>query len=163
MNRLLAILRRSMTGKLLVAALIVLLAAYAARVYLVDQPRQRAEEERLSGIEQLEAMADALEELVDRRGAESLPARTDWYPAELPCATKIPFGPTNQPLWAELGLDENTETAFQVRFDLVDDEFTLWTRRDSDCDGWFAVWTISGSADGASILGRTTVGQNTTE
>lgn len=154
------------TGRIVSLALLVIGVAYAARVYYVDLPAMREKEQRASGIESIEKMADALEAAIAEQGeelAKSLPERTGWYPTDLPCGTSIPFGEQRDPVWDVLGPEVGKQTTFQYRFEFEDGKFRLLSRRDTDCDGFFAVWIVEGRTDWTSVLGRTTEAQNVKE
>lgn len=159
-------LTQTNTGRLLVVALALLLGAYGARLYFVDMPARQEKEQAAAGSERIEAMADALEDVIGERGAEmgeGLPTRTAWHPADLPCAARKKFGTPNDPVWGTLGVDPEEETAFQYRFEYSDEQFVIRARRDSDCDGLYAIWTLEGHTDWSGLLGRTVRAQNSDE
>ena len=165
-NRVVQYFRNSPTAGIITVGLLIVGAFYAARLYYVDVPKLEQKAESQAGAERLEAMADALEEYIGAEGkaaAASLPARTDWYPRELPCAGEVAFGAADSPIWATMKVEADETTAFQYRFEYLEDHFVLRARRDSDCDGLYAVWVLEGRTDWSALLGRTTSAQNVRE
>ena len=152
---------KTFSGRLVLLVLVSLGVAYGARVVLVDQPAAAQKERAGAGAATLEAMGDAL---ADRDDASGLPELTQWYPARLPCATAALFGEPRAPIWDELKLPAATEESeFQYRFKLDDPDgaYRVWVRRDSDCDGIYAVWQLQGRV--GQTLGREVNGQNILE
>ena len=153
------------TGRAIVVGLIFLGAMAAARWYYVDRPRQLEEEARGAGAALLESMAEQLDDARDEASdgdafANSLPERTEWYPADLPCDARIPFPVERDAVWEVLGAPSKGKTAFQYRFEKTENTFTLRARRDSDCDGIFSVHKLTGSTDWASITSTDLETQN---
>jgi hypothetical protein len=166
LQKLVHFITQTNTGRLIVVALALVLGAYAARLYFVDLPAREEKAAAAAGSETIDAMADRLEQAISERGeemAEKLPARTAWYPETLPCAAEVKFGTPSDPIWSTLGVKSEQKTAFQYRFEYSDDRFVIRARRDSDCDGIYAVWTLEGRTDWSAVLGRTIEAQNSKE
>lgn len=151
------------TGRLLIVVLLALLGAYAARVILVDIPAMEEKERADSGAQMLESMADTLTDLLDERDdvQGELPALTEWYPATVPCAAETTMTRPRDAVWDLLQLPADRPTQFQYRFQFDAPEFKMWARRDSDCDGFYAVWLLE--QRGAIAISRDVTAQNIRE
>ena len=151
---------KTTTGRIVAVVLLAMLAAYAVRVVLVDMPAMEAKEAMGSGRDMLESMADHLAEAIDDGTApKTLPTLTQWYPADIPCAADAPMPPTRDKIWDIMGLPtDGGPTQFQYRFQQRDGVFELRARRDSDCDGHYAVWLLE--QRGSGVLGRKITAQN---
>lgn len=163
MDRALNFLFKTNSGRLLLVALVAALAAYAARVVLVDIPAQEAKNASGVGADNLEAMGEALSEALDERAdvAAELPARTQWYPVDVPCGAEAPYAGPRDAVWDLLRLPKTGKTQFQYRFEFAAGEVKMRARRDSDCDGFYAVWLLEGDAN--STLGQDITAQNILE
>ena len=166
LTKIVTYLRESPTARIIAVFGLIVAGFYAARLYYVDVPKIEEKAASQAGAARLDAMADALEARIGTSGAElskTLPRRTPWHPANLPCGAEIAFGATHEPIWNSLGIDAAQTTAFQYRFEYHDDRFVLLARRDSDCDGLHGVWRLEGRTDWSALLGRTTSAQNASE
>ena len=154
-------------GRFILIGGVALLVAYAVRFYYIDRPRIAREDLRVSGMERLDAMAASLGEALEGDDGEAirerLPERSAWYPAELPCGAELAYPVPREPLWDVLGLPADGATGFQYRFDQQGERFVLRARRDTDCDGFYLVYTLTGSTDWTSVVGNRTHVQNAEE
>lgn len=153
---------RTTTGKVAGLLILALAAGYAARVALVDLPEFERKQAARAGQETIEAMADRLVQATSERPVD-LPGRSEWYPADLPCDAKVGFTTPRAAVWDLLGAPSEGFTEFQYRFTLHGEsgDFTLYARRDSDCDGLYAVWRLDWNVRG--VLGREIAAQNILE
>lgn len=167
-GKLLKFLFATTEGRAIVVGLIFLAAMGAARWYYVDRPRQLAEEAQGAGADLLEAMAQRLEEARAEADdaeafANALPRRSQWYPQSLPCGAAIDFPAEREPVWEILDAPTKGKTEFQYRFERLDGVFILRARRDSDCDNFFAVYTLTGRTNWTSITRTELEAQNNDE
>lgn len=156
------------TGRALLVGLIFLGSMAAARWYYVDRPRALEDEARGAGAALLESMAEQLEDARSNADdteafAKTLPARTEWYPADLPCGARIDFPIERDPVWEVLGAPTKGKTAFQYRFERFDGVFKLRARRDSDCDNLYTVHTLTGRTDWTTMTNSELETQNSGE
>lgn len=137
------------TGQFVGIALFLVGVSYAARLVYVDKPREDEAAMAKVGKDMIQEMARALLDqsaaATDRDGfIDSLPVRTEWYPATTPCAALIAI-PGDAPFWDALGLKKGDKTAYQYRFDRTAGSFVFRARRDRDCDGLFVVHHLNGT------------------
>ena len=154
---------RTTTGRILLAVGLAMGVAYLVRLAVVDAPANVAKEAAQVGAQTLDAMADRLTEANDSPSKPTLPAITQWYPADIPCGADAQWPQPRDPVWDLLGLPtDDSRTAFQYRFRMLDeDAFEILARRDSDCDGHYAIWRLEDG--GTRVLGRDVTAQNVLE
>ena len=153
MERLTHFFLKTNSGRLVLLILLALAAAYAARVVLIDMPAHEAKAAAAEGAETLEAMDERIEDMT----ADALPELTSWYPEPVPCGATADLSAKRDALWSQLGLAEQGPTAFQYRLRRSGEKVEVHARRDSDCDGFYAIWTLStkvGSALGGEITAQ---------
>jgi len=155
------------TGRIVFVCLLLILGAYVGRIVLVDAPQAEKKEQREVGPRRLDEMASRLQKAIsdgDDHFVDSLPQRSAWYPADLPCAARKKAPEKREPIWDLLGMERGVEVGYQYRFDRSDGVFTLRARRDSDCDGIYVVHTLEGRTDDwSSITGTKKHVDNTGE
>lgn len=152
------------SGKLVGAVLVTLIVGYGLRVYFFDMPKLEKKAAAQVGVETLEEMGDALDEAYSAKGdalLSELPEVTGWYPQSIMCGRRIELPTTRDAIWETLKTPKDGGTEFQYRFESEDGAFKLLARRDSDCDGTYAVWLLQGSV--SSVLGRQLTAQNIQE
>ena len=154
---------RTNSGRAVIVVLAAMGLAYVARIVLVDLPAMEEKERADSGAQMLESMADTLTDLLDERDdvQGELPALTEWYPATVPCAAETTMTRPRDAVWDLLQLPADRPTQFQYRFQFDAPEFKMWARRDSDCDGFYAVWLLE--QRGAIAISRDVTAQNIRE
>lgn len=152
------------SGRILLVVLGALLAGYGARIVLVDLPAMEAKEAAGVGSASVERMADALAEAVDEAPDldKTFPELTSWYPENIPCGADAPMTTPRDKIWDVMKMpSSDTRTEFQYRFQKVGERVRIIARRDSDCDGHFAVWQLEQRTSG--LLGREITAQNIQE
>ncbi len=164
MNKIAAFFWRTRTGRILLVVGAAMGVAYGLRVALVDLPAMRAKEAARIGAATLEEMGERLADALDTAEDKplDLPTLTEWYPANVPCAADAPLPMPREAVWDVLGLPaDDSRTKFQYRFQKNGAGYEIRARRDSDCDGLYAVWLLSMSSSG--VLGREVTAQNIQE
>lgn len=137
-------LLKSPLVRFLILAAAILAGASGLKFYLIDYPKMQAAEIAQSGPETLELLSQKIAEVKDPK---NLPESTHWNPSDLPCASsKLPH---TDDFWSMVGLDTKKPSVYQFRFDKSDGIYTLWARRDSDCDGLYVVHRIDASLGAA--------------
>ncbi len=158
------LLKKPLGQGILIASLVVL-SAYAGRLYYVDLPKMQMEEAAKAGPEQLEASASALNDAMSAAAnktafVDSLPKMTEWYPASLPCDASADYPAPRDAVWDTLQLPKDGKTEFQYRFNRHDTGFVIRARRDSDCDGVYVVHTLRGGTDWSAVVGTKLTSEN---
>lgn len=146
------VLRQSPVFRFLVLGVVILVGFWAARLYWVDMPKRDRAKIASSGKEMLTVIADKLPS-----DPQSLPLLTDWFPADLPCGLDVAIAP--HPFWEAVGLKPETRSHYQYRFHREDTKYTLFARRDSDCDGLFVVYKMEGSVGSVGNVTTNNVGE----
>ena len=146
--KLLKTLFTSPAGQFTLVGLVVLGAAFAAKVYY-DQVSIPVSEIAGDAVQdQLKAMASKLDTHVAAQpeGKSPFPERAGWTPATLTCGapTKADAKAATHPTWKVLGLDFAEPVHYQFLFYSEGKTFSLVARTDFDCDGLHQVLRIKG-------------------
>lgn len=155
---------KTQTGRAAAIALVILGIAYGAKKYYTyTQETQRTRDSRDAN-SMLTTMADSLEAHLedDDASLEDFDERSAWFPPDMDCGADATF-PEPQGVWKSLGVEADSNTRFQFRFQRSDGEFTLIARRDTDCDGLYYVVTQTSKESMTGGFYRRSTTQNANE
>lgn len=154
-SRLLKYLLSGQTGRALLIALLIVLAAAGAKLYYDTHTTEPARVAKLTEEGRVDALVDAIEAWVgDHRDAERpFPDDTPWTPSTLECGRDAitPEVEAAHPTWKALGATFEGPGRYQLRFTATQDRFELLARTDADCDGIHEVMRRSGEVGLAGL------------
>ena len=153
--------KTSPTGRAIVLALVALIVVAALRFVYYELPQQEEIAAKQSGIESLENAADALEDLAKAGGHERV-ERTAWFPSNYACGIDVTLAEVPE-IWKALGFKPGDTSRYQYRLDTTDDGYRIIARTETDCDGIFATYEITGSTNWTSTFTRRATSQNVKE
>lgn len=136
------------TGWTIVAGLVVIGAAAAAKFYT----EQHSAPERVvaaDGLEEILAAVPEALEVYQSAHPEGVLDEAAWTPAVVDCGRSAQATEAERanPTWSTLGIALDKPTRYQFRFHSHDAKWQLLARTDSDCDGLYEVYQLQGNTD----------------